>query len=123
MQRGLLSEVDASNSVLRSLFDSCEEQGTGGRLSLQVSSREAHPKKLTATHEGVIIDARRKMAFAGHTASLAFMHAPATVHRPPHARQLLPPAPRGLSRSMQGEAAAAEARHHEVQACQEGRAH
>ena len=74
MQHGLLSEVDASNSVLRSLSDSCEEQGTGGRLSLQVSSREAHPKKFT-------------------------------------------------SRSMQGEAAAAEARHHEVRACQEGQAH
>ena len=30
VQRRLLSEVDASNGVLRSLFDSCEEQGTGG---------------------------------------------------------------------------------------------
>ena len=90
---------------------------------MEEAVEEAHPKKLTATHEGAIIDARRKMAFAGHTASLAFTHAPATVHRPPHARQLLPPAPQGLSRSMQGEAAAAEARHHEVRACQEGQAH
>ena len=81
---------------------------------------QAHPKKLTATHEGVIIDARRKMAFTGHTASLAFTHAPATVHRPPHARQLQPPPPQGLRRSMQGEAA--EARHHQVQPW-EGQAH